>query len=359
VSTVLFVCAALNRGGAERQWSHLLPALAERGHRVRLLALSGTGPFFDEIRAQGIEARSAGLRSRWDVRRLLAVLQRTPPADVVVSQGVNALVVGQALAWRFSAPHVAIDHTPPGLRRPLHRRLLTRLVAPHVSTLVAVADAQLAELERLGYRAQRTTVVHNGVPTPQPSRPRTAVREELGLSDDDVAVFLVATLRAQKNIPLFVEAVRAAAVAAPSIRAFIAGGGPELARVRELAGNAGIRVLGERDDVPDLLAAADVVCLSSFTEAFPMVLLEAMALGRPAISTDVGGVREAVVDGETGLLVPPGDVGAFSAALRTLATDRALRARLGENARATHERFTLESMVDGYEHVIKRAAGSR
>jgi glycosyltransferase involved in cell wall biosynthesis len=129
--------------------------------------------------------------------------------------------------------------------------------------------------------------------------------------------------------------------------------------VRELARGSGIEVLGERDDVADLLAAADVVCLSSFTEAFPMILLEAMALGLPVISTDVGGVREAVVDGETGLLVAPGDAGALANALRTLAADSALRERLGANALARHERFTLDAMVDGYANVIERAGGRR
>ena len=359
MSTVLFVCSALRRGGAERQWTHLLPALAARGHDVRLLALSDTGPFFDEIRAQGIEARNAGLRSRWDVPRLVATLRRTASAQVVVSQGVNALVVAQTLAWRFGAPHVAIDHTPPGLPRRPHRRLLTRLVAPHVSALVVVSEAQLEELRRLGYRPARTTVVHNGVPTPQPSRPRADVRRDLGLGDADVAVFLIATLRPQKNAPLFLTAARDAAASEPSIRAFVAGGGPELPRVRELARGTGIRVLGERDDVPDLLAAADLVCLSSFTEAFPMILLEAMALGRPVISTDVGGVREAVVDGCTGLLVPPRDARALAEALRSLAADPAARARLGANAVARHERFTLDAMVDGYASVIEHAAAAR
>jgi glycosyltransferase involved in cell wall biosynthesis len=354
VSAVLFVCSALQRGGAERQWSHLLPALAHRGLDIRLLTLSDTGPFFDEIRARGIEAHYAQLDSRWDARRLVRVLRATAPAQVVVSQGVNALVVAQALAWRFRARHVAIDHTPPGLHRRIHRRLLTRAVAPWVSTLVAVSSSQVDELAGLGYRRERITVIPNGVPVPQPSRGRAPLRAELGLADDETAVFLIATLRPQKNVPLFVEAVRAASVSAPSIRGFIAGGGPELANVRRSTEGTGIEVLGERADVPDLLAAADVVCLTSFTEAFPMVILEAMGAGRPVVSTDVGGVREAVVDGETGLLVPPGDVAAFARALQTLATDRDLRSRLGANARARHGRFSPDAMVDAYAELFMR-----
>lgn len=359
MSSALFVCSALHRGGAERQWSHLLPGLAARGVDVRLLALNDAGDFFRQIQAQGIEATHAGLSSRWDVRSLAAILRGTRRAEAVVSQGVNALVVGQALAWRFRSGHVAIDHTGAGLHRRRHRRLLIRLVAPHVSAVVAVSESQVGELRQLGYRPERTTVIHNGVPVPQPSATRADLRRRLGLAEEDVAVFLIARMHPAKNVPLFVQAARSASETTPSIRAFIAGGGQELARVRRLAEGTSIEVLGERDDVPDLLTAADIVCLSSVTEALPMVLLEAMALGRPVVSTAVGGIADAVVDGETGILVPSGDRAAFARALERLAADAPLRARLGENARARHERFTMDVMVDAYEQLLARTSRTR
>jgi glycosyltransferase involved in cell wall biosynthesis len=115
-----------------------------------------------------------------------------------------------------------------------------------------------------------------------------------------------------------------------------------------------VQVLGSRADVPDLMVAADAVCLSSDAEGVPMALLEAMALGRAAVATRVGGVSEAVDHERTGLLVPLDDEEAFAAALLRLASDPELRARLGENAQRRHrERFGIDRMVEEYARVFK------
>ena len=352
---ILFLCSELRRGGAERQWTQLVPALQERGLEPRVLALRDTGPFYDELATAGIPVACAHMKSRFDVgglRRAFALAGR--PA-LVVSQGTNALVVGEAIATRAGVGHVTIEHAASGLPRRRHRRLLTRVVSRSVERVVAVGESQAAELEQRGYRAEQITVIRNGVPRLAPSRPRDQTRAELGLAVGDVAVMLVATLRQEKNVPLFLAAVEGAVGREPGIRGFIAGGGPLLPPIRELAGDSGpTTVLGERDDVPDLLAAADIVCLTSDAEAMPMVLLEAGSLGRPVVATDVGGNREVVVDGETGLLVAPGDLGGVAGALLRLARDPELRRAMGERALARHEDlFTLERMVDGYRSLLE------
>jgi len=355
MTPILFLCSELQRGGAERQWTQLVPALRERGFEPRVLALRDTGPFYDELSAAGIPVACAYLKSRFDVgglRRAFALAGR--PA-LVVSQGTNALVVGEAIATRAHVAHVTIEHAASGLSRRRHRRLLTRFMSRLIEHVVAVGESQAAELERRGYRAEQITLIRNGVPRLAPTRARDQVRAELGLAADAVAVMLVATLRPEKNVPLFLAAVEGAAVQEPGIRGFIAGGGPLLRPIRELAGASGpTTVLGERDDVPNLLAAADIVCLTSDAEAMPMVLLEASSLGRPLVATDVGGNREVVVDGETGLLVPPGDLGGLAGAFLCLARDPELRRAMGERALARHEElFTLERMVDGYRSLIE------
>jgi glycosyltransferase involved in cell wall biosynthesis len=354
MTPILFLCSELQRGGAERQWTQLVPALRERGLESRVLALRDTGPFYDELAAAGVPVACAHMKSRFDVgglRRAFALAGR--PA-LVVSQGTNALVVGEAIATRARVAHVTIEHAASGLPRRRHRRLLTRLVSRSVERVVAVGESQAAELEQRGYRADQITVIRNGVPRLTPSRPRDETRATLGLPADGVAVMLVATLRPEKNVPLFLAAVEGAAVQEPRIRGFVAGGGPLLRPIRELAGGGPTTVLGERDDVPDLLAAADIVCLSSDLEAMPMVLLEAIALGRPVVATNVGGNGEVVVGGESGLLVPPGDLGGLAGALLRLARDPELRRAMGERARVRHEDlFSLERMVDGYRSLLE------
>jgi glycosyltransferase involved in cell wall biosynthesis len=115
-----------------------------------------------------------------------------------------------------------------------------------------------------------------------------------------------------------------------SFRALVAGEGPQRSY---LIGVPGLEVLGERDDVPQLLAGADVFVLSTLSEGMPISVLEAMATGLPVVASAVGGIPEVVVDGETGLLVPPRDPEALAEALRTLLADAALRRRLGQAGR--------------------------
>lgn len=300
--------------------------------------------------------RFVGMRSRLDFRGLARAyrLWRLEP-DVVFTSSIDAQVVGELVARRAGAAHVTVEHGGAGLPRALHRRLLVRAVAPRIDRTVAVSATQLDELRRLGFKSERITVIPNGIPTPRPARPREAVRAELGAGEDDVLALLAATLRPEKRADAFVAAVRRAHAHEPRLRGVIAGGGPELARVSSLANEdpGVVSVLGERSDVADLIEAADVVCLTSSFEALPLTVLEAMALSRPVVATEVGGIPDAIDDGRTGRLVPPADTEAFADALVSLAREPALRRAMGEAARADYrERYTLEAMADRYAEVL-------
>jgi glycosyltransferase involved in cell wall biosynthesis len=239
--------------------------------------------------------------------------------------------------------------------------MLSRLVGPRVERAIAIANVQVPELVRLGYRRERIRVIYNGVPDPVPMEPRSQVRRGLGLRDDEFVALLVATLRPEKAPRVFFEAVREAHKADRRIRGVIAGGGPELETLKALVGSDGaVKVLGERLDVPDLIGAADVCCLSSAAEGIPMSLLEAMALGRPVVATDVGGVAEAVVAEKTGILVPVGDRNAFAEALLMLATDADFAHRLGEAGRERHRMtFSLHRMITEYQRVFEEILRER
>jgi glycosyltransferase involved in cell wall biosynthesis len=364
---LLFLCPDMHRGGAERQWATLIPALARRGAEVRLVCMYAEGPLFAEVRAAGISAECLGLRGPNDVlgvRRALAEARGRP--DAVVTRTVSPQVVGQAIARRAGAAHVFNEHTPLTadgelLAMPPRRRMLTRLVAPHVHRVIGVSDRQRAPLERLGYRSERIVTVPNGVfaSDVRTSVDREAKRESLGLGGGDFAVLCVANLRAEKGVDAFVEAViRARDGGSVRLRGLIAGDGPERERLERLvAGVDGVELLGSRGDVPDLVAACDAFALLSEAEALPMSILEAMALGRPVVTSDVGGAGEAVVDGETGIVVPPGDPAAGAAALAKLAADPASAQAMGEHGRARQrEHFDGEAMVDGYWRALGEVA---
>jgi glycosyltransferase involved in cell wall biosynthesis len=371
---LLFLCPDMHRGGAERQWATLIPALARRGAEVRLVCMYEEGPLFGEVLEAGVSAECLGLRGPNEVRglrRALAEAHGRP--DAVITRTVSPQVVGQAIARRAGAAHVFNEHTPLTadgelLAMPPRRRMLTRLVAPYVHRVIEVSERQRAPLERLGYKRERIVTVPNGVFASDVSTSvdRAAMRASLGLDDGDFAVLCVANLRAEKGVDAFVEAVRRAGSDTAGgalgqsrrLRGLIAGDGPERERLQRLvAGVDGVDLLGSRGDVPDLIAASDAVALLSDAEALPMSILEAMALGRPVIASDVGGAGEAVVDGETGIVVPPGDTAAAAAALAKLAADPAAAEAMGERGRARQrERFDGDAMVDGYWRALEEVA---
>jgi glycosyltransferase involved in cell wall biosynthesis len=356
---ILFVCPDMRWGGAERHWATLIVALAERGIEAKLLALSDTGAFFDDVTRHGVPAACARLRHRLDpggLRRALAVGRDFAP-DAVLTRGVSAQLVGEAIARRTRAVHVYNEHTPltpDGRLLPPspHQRALIRIVARSVDEVIAVTESQVAPLERLGYPRGRIHVVHNGVF----ERDVADVEPSPELEGSGFAVLCVSVLRPEKRADLFVEAAGAARRANPGLRAYVAGDGRERERLEGPARAGGVELLGLRRDVLELVAASEAVCLPSEAEAMPMSLLEAMALGRPVIAAEVGGNGELVVDGETGILAPPGDAVALTRAMLELAGDPARAAEMGAaGRRRQRERFTGERMVDGYQRALEEA----
>jgi glycosyltransferase involved in cell wall biosynthesis len=363
---LLFLAPDMQRGGAERQWATLIPALARRGAETRLVCLNDEGPLFDAVRAAGVPATCLRLGGRTDavaLRRALTEAGARPGA--VVTRGVSPQLVGEAIARRAGAAHVLNEHTPLTADGELlalraHQQPLTRLVAPLVDRVIAVSERQLEPLRRRGYRADRIVVVPNGLfeADVELRTPRNDARRELGLGERDFAVLCVANLRAEKGVRAFVEAVAEARRQVPALRGLLAGDGPERTTVEALAGAGdAVRVLGSRGDVPELLAACDAFGLLSEAEALPMSILEAMALARPVVTTDVGGTTEAVVHARTGLVVPPRDCGAAAAALARLAARPEWARELGEQGRERQrERFSGEAMVDAYERALAEVA---
>jgi glycosyltransferase involved in cell wall biosynthesis len=357
---LLFVCPDMRTGGAERHWATLAPALARRGADVRVLCLAEEGGLFRELRAAGVPAACIHMERRLDPggwRRALGFADPRP--DVVITRGVSGQLFGEAIARRAHAPHVLNEHTPltpAGELLPMrrHQRVLTRLVAPRVDRVIAVTGRQIEPLTRLGYRRERIEAIPNGVldsiGPPAPREPSHA---------DTFTVVYAARLEPEKGVDVFIRGVAAARRSEPGIRGLVAGDGPERGRLERLAAGSGVELLGVRDDVPHLMAAADAVALTSEAEAFPMSVLEAMASARPVVATDVGGTAEAVLHGETGLVVPPGDADAVARAMLELAADRERSRRMGAAGRARQrELFDAERMVERYERALARAAGA-
>ena len=235
-----------------------------------------------------------------------------------------------------------------GLRDDVVRR------AVHVYT----PSAYLAELAiTWGARSDRVSVLPNPGPSELPSSTREELRGRLGLDGPTLA--FAGRLTAQKSLDVLVRGTR---VSARACRSSIAGDGDERAPTAALVDRLGlagrVRLLGplDRSGVLELFAAADAAVLSSSWENFPHSVVEALAVGTPVIATRVGGVPEVVVDGENGLLVPPGDPTALADAVKRYFADADLRARLRAAAAPSVEPYRPERLFAELERTLARAA---
>lgn len=261
---------------------------------------------------------------------------------------------GLAAAVASRVPAVLATHqlVPPfRLRR---RALLQqRLLGSRVGRQIAVSRDVAKRLEALfGWPDRKITIVHNGVHAPaQRPAPDPTLRAEL-LRDQRAVVLVPARLDPLKGHDVLFEAARAL----EGVQVVLAGDGPERGRLQTLAEELGIasRVsfLGFRDDMTQLLVCSDVVVLPSLAEGLPLVVLEAMAAGAPLVATAIGGTDEALVDGVSGLLVPPRDAAALAGAVtRVLADPQEARRRADAAAARVRAEFSADTMVARMESI--------
>lgn len=265
------------------------------------------------------------------------------------------------LARLAGARVVVTEHLPmvPYLWK---RALVKRIAVGFVDAAVAITQAN-AELlvKRQGFPRRRVRVIENGVAASFGTRLREGnARAELGIEARDVAFAFVGNLIEHKGLRRVIEAL--SRVPEPW-SLVVVGTGPDADPAREVAARLGVsqRVvfLGRcsAEQVERAVAACDVLVLPSSVEGLPYVILEAMACAKPVVSSRVYGIPEAVIDGETGLLVAPDDVPALADALRTLAGDPALRDSLGRAGRARfEERFTLERQIRAMSSLYRELA---
>jgi glycosyltransferase involved in cell wall biosynthesis len=279
-----------------------------------------------------------------DLRRLTRLASR---ATVIHLHSAKAGFLGRvaaALRHRRDSciftPHGWSFWAFSGVESAVYLRL-ERRAANWCRTIVAVSHHERAAGLAAGVGAPvQYRVIHNGVDAEQFDRQRKPVRGRL---------LLVGRLSRAKRPDVALRVLAAVRERHASAELHIVGGGPEEGRVRELVSELGleasVRLLGRRDEVASVLAEADCLLLTSDWEGCPIAVLEAMAAGVPVVSTDVGGVPELVVDGDTGLLAPARDVPALSGCVARILEDRGLGTRLGEAGRErVRKRFRLRDM---------------
>lgn len=332
--------ATLGGGGGEREVARVSKSIKQGGNfDVVVCCVMGRGSFADDVEKAGIEVvvlneqKKSSLSMMKDLYRFLR--QRKP--DIVHS---HLLRWGPPVARLARVPVVlSTEHgwNPPRGRFGIIFDRTNNLFADRV---IGVSEAtRLMQIKKWQMPADRVVTIPNAIDTTDFSRPidEAAKRVELGIKLDSPVIATTGRLVDIKAQHLFIEAAAEVLKAHPEAVFLIIGEGPRRQELENLANDLRlgdhVRFLGFRNDVRELIRIFDIACLSSISEGTPITILEAMACGKPAVVTNVGGCPEVVLDGKTGRVVPPGDSTKLAEAIDYLLANSDVAKKMGEAGR--------------------------
>jgi len=346
--TILQIITPQRYSGAERAMTYLSEALVARGHRV-VVACKYNELMLQELRQRGVEAHVLPIRGKLNLAAPLVIARfaRSIGADLIHTHLSTASLwgtLGARLAGVPSLGHVQwLNHK--------HWYLFA-------DRWVACSQGVRNHLIAQGLPGDRIDVVYNGLDQRQFPWPAdgSAVRAKLGLRPQQPVIGAVAHLSAHKGHAYLVQAMSRLAARFGDISCLLIGEGQDEPRLRRMVSELGlerhVRFLGYQHNGHQLISAMDIAVLPSLREGLGIALIEAGFLGRPAVASDIDGINEVVVDGQTGVLVPPADAEALAAAIAKLLEDADWARQLGRQARARMQQtFTLEAMADAMEAV--------
>lgn len=299
------------------------------------------------------------------VARIATRLRQARAQVLVTHSSVDAWTAGLA-ARLAGVPVVRMRHlSVPVQGNPLSRLVYTALCDRIVTTGEAIRSLLV---ERLRVPPAKVVSIPTGVDLDafRPSNGDGArIRQELGLERQTPLLGMIAVLRSWKGHLVFLQALRRVQAAHPDVRAVLVGDGPFRSVIQDAVRCHGletqVRLLGHREDVAEILSGLDVVVsASTAAEGIPQALLQALAMRRPVVASDVGGIPEVIRPGETGWLVPPGDPEALGTAIVEALADRAGARRMGEQGRRMVETdYSLERMGERMEALYRTVAAGR
>lgn len=381
--SVLVVVPTLNVGGTERHLCQMLPRLDRPDHRVVVCTLVEKGTLAPGLERRGIRVHgpsspqppwsriAPAARVFWLLRtaaRLWRLIRRCQPS-IIHFYLPSAYLVGALVAWIGGKRNLVMSRRCLNLyqeRHPLLARLERRL-HKRMSAILGNSMAVIGQLADEGVAQNRLGLIYSGVDlaSSEPANSRIEGRRRLEIDAASLVMATVANLIPYKGHFDLLTALGAIRERLPPGWLLLCVGRDQEAMLEALRGDAkrlgiaaNVRFLGERMDVPDILAAADLGLLCSHEEGMPNVVLEYMAASLPVVSTDVGGAAEAVVPRETGLLVPARDPAALGAAILEIAADRERARRMGAaGRRVVTRRFSLERCAAQYRSLYDTLLG--
>lgn len=365
---VVYLTHTLGVGGAEELILNMVTRLPrDRYEPIVCCFENPAGPMGTEIASHGIQVIPLGIMPGWRDPlgwwTIVRCLRRLRP-QIVHTFLLPASLYGRSAAWVARVPIIVGTEVNIYDRKQLHHIVAERLLSRISACVVASAESvKQAYVRQLGIAADRVRVIYNAVnwdrliATATPAE----MRRQLGIPEDRVVIGVVATLQDKKGHRVLLDAV----ARTPGLEGawlMLVGDGNLRTTLEEHAAALGIRervtFCGTRRDLGNLLPAMDIFALPSLWEGLPLALILAMGAARPVVATRIAGIPEVVVDGQTGLLVPPGDAEAIGAALARLCGDPEARRRMGEAARASvRDRFGADAYAITVTHLYEEFLG--
>lgn len=362
---VVELLATGTSGGAQEHVFNLVSRIDRSRYDVSVCSLTA-GSAIRRFEKAGIPVCLIEAADDADAVESVAAHLAAIDADVVHNHMYHAEVIGTQAALRVAEtgrPRPFVVGTVHSSRvRSVEDVELLRQLTPRMDHLIAVSTSIVRKIDDEGRHGAPVSLIYNGIDLARYDQlvPCCTLREEYGLPPEGPIVGVVARLEPEKGHPTLIDAWPKVLAAFPDASLLVIGEGSRLealtAQVRDRGLERSVIFTGRRDDVPAVTKSLDVAVLPSYREAQGLTILEAMALSRPVVASNVGGIPEMIEDGTTGLLVPPHDSEALADAILRVLGDHPLADTLGRAGHdLVHDRFCVELMVKAVESIYDEA----
>lgn len=365
---ILFVIDNLQFGGGERVFSQIINTLNPDRYKIFVTSFPD-GPFSEAITNQHVEYLPLNFSKRFNPRLLFQIknIIKLNHIQIVHGQGSRAEFyarIAHRLAGNskyISTVAMPVEGFDVGIWRKKIYRLFDKISEEFVDEFIAVSDSlkNILIYER-GTNPGKVLRIHNGIEldkySEEDGNSRSTIRKEFSVGDEELLIGAIGRLVWQKGFEYLIRAIPAIIRKYPNTKFIVVGDGQLENRLK--AQSSRLKVSdhlvfpGFRSDIKEILSAIDILVISSLLEGFPMVTLEAMAMAKPIIATNISGIDEQIVDEESGLLIPFQDPDAISKAVLRLIRDKRLARELGENAEnRVAKLFSVSKMIRETEKI--------
>lgn len=354
-------------GGAERVVLRLAKGIDKNRFTVSICCLAERGPIFDEAEEAGIKIYTLGIRNRWDLFKILRLIKILKKLNIHILHAhlFHANILSRIIGRISNTPIIISTEHIMGVEGSL-RLLINRLTSTFVNRYIVVSEAVGSFLNKnVKIRSAKISTVLNGIEYNNfevSLIEQEKFKKKFGITDSHEVIGTIARLHRQKGHIYLLHAIKSVAERFPGVKFLVVGDGPlkykleDLARKLDVGNN--IVFTGNQKDIITILSLIDIFVLPSLWEGLPITILEAMAMKKPVVVTNVSGNPEVVVDNITGILVPPKEPVLLAEAIVRLLRDKDLRFKLGEAGyQRGKDKFSAEQMIANttmiYDELLK------